>query len=302
MDIMQTKLPWLSAEWTVARGMKYLAKVGLFLYVPGLHQMASRRYILGGLLFALFSVSSFMITNRPYVHGEIHHLALWGFGTMEVARNFSWFLMALDARGLDERNFSFGYFPLAAIIALLGVLPLHNHGILYLHIVKDSPVCSKICENDILSFNIVSDPKHPPVIGDYVLLGWPISSMTPTRIVMTRPRIPCLDGYHGGWTSKLDSYLCSEGYRNYFYDYLVIAKPGNGYPTANGIYLKCISAGAVFGTELRKIGNIRDYDLFTDDATDIFGHALLTIYKWTGINLFKGSTLNQKPTPREEIL
>ncbi len=48
MELAQTKIPYLPPDWTVARGFKYTAKLGVFILVPGLHQIACKRRILGG--------------------------------------------------------------------------------------------------------------------------------------------------------------------------------------------------------------------------------------------------------------
>ena len=51
MELAQTRIPYLPPDWTVARVAKYAAKLGVFILVPGLHQIACKRRILGGCLW-----------------------------------------------------------------------------------------------------------------------------------------------------------------------------------------------------------------------------------------------------------
>jgi hypothetical protein len=42
----------------------------------------------------------------------------------------------------------------------------------------------------------------------------------------------------------------------------------------------------MMGINPRKIGNIREYFIYSDRVTTAFGHILLIVYEMTGLNLF----------------
>ena len=62
MNIMHAKLPFAPQDWSVLRSGKYLAKLALFIIVPGLHQIACKRWLLRGA--AVHSIRHFRLYDR----------------------------------------------------------------------------------------------------------------------------------------------------------------------------------------------------------------------------------------------
>ena len=132
MELAQAKIPYLPPEWTLARAAKYAAKLGVFILVPGLHQIACKRWILGSLLLILYVVSEFVGLNSPF---EIMYVDLTPYSLFdnlsEVAQNISWLLLAFDLKNLERRYLTPGHLLPAACVAVLSYMPFHDNRILY---------------------------------------------------------------------------------------------------------------------------------------------------------------------------
>jgi len=287
MELAQTKIPYLPPDWTVARGLKYAAELGVFILVPGLHQIASKRRILGVMIFALYAVSSFVISDKPFEVDGVYSIAVWPHITIDVAQYFSWVLLVVDFGRHESRKLKFGYVLPAACVALLYLLPLHEHGDSHLHVVESNPSCEVFCLHDIVTFERPYGKYDTVSIGDLILVRSSRRHFYPARVVMARTKEPCLTDFPLDMGAKLDFYSCRDGIRDYLYDFLVEGGPEEKYITPSGRSLTPLAAALVDGIHLRKIGNTHDYFVLTERLTDFVGNVLLTIYRWTGVNLFK---------------
>jgi hypothetical protein len=292
MELAKTKIPYLPPDWTVARGARYVAKFGVFILVPGLHQIACNRWILGGLIFALYGTSSFVISNSPIEHGVTSSIPIWPLVTIDVARYFSWSLLFIDVGQQESRKLRPWYLSLVACIGLLHTLPLHSQDILFLHVVSNKYDCDDYCANDVFSYEMFIESKDEVSIDDLILVkDFSISvedfgrHYFPARVVMTRISEPCFTDFPLDMHARLDFYFCVDGKRDYFYDFLVVGGPKTEYVTPGGQSVTPLPSGEIEGFNLKKIGNTHKYFILTEEITEFTGNALLAIYKWTGINL-----------------
>ncbi len=243
----------------------------------------------GGLLFTLYAVSSFVITNEPIESGGRYSIAVWPHITIDVAQYFSWFLLGIDIGRHESRKLKFGYVFPAACIVLLHFLPLREHGDSHLHVVESNHSCEVFCKHDIVTFEGLYGKYDTVSIGDLILVRITRRHFYPAKVVMVRTREPCLTDFPLDMGAKLDFYSCDNRIRNYFYDFLVEGGPEKTYVTPGGRSLTPLHSFYVEGIHLKKIGNTHDYFFLTEQMTDFVGNALLAIYEWTGINLFRPS-------------
>ena len=286
MEISSKKIPFLPSDWTINRVAGYAARLILFILVPGLHQLACRRLVFGWLLFGLYVFCHFVMTNSPFEAGARNSIPLWAYSVVEVVRYFSWLLLALDIRGLEKRSLAIWQLAPTAMVLFLGLLPLHDHGVLKLHIVTKNHACPEYCENDILTYEHFYMAKHNLKIGDYVLAGRSSNNLQLTRVMMIRSKDKCLTEYPLDWKASLDFYFCDEGARNYLYEYLVLADSESTLVTSEGLHVTPIMKGEIQAFNPKKIGNLRQNFSGAGKISEYAGNTLLVIYKWTGINLF----------------
>ena len=172
MEIFQSKMPFMPTGWTVGRAVKYVGKLGLFVFVPGLHQMACRRWILGGLLLALYAFSSFVLSNRPLVYapGFKFPFETWEF-VLRSAVIYSWMLLLVDWNEFEFRSLSRWSVAPFGLVVLLGFLPLHDINLHRMLVVQHDFACPAFCRNDIVKWHAFKSrgKKYSP--GDYVVIG-----------------------------------------------------------------------------------------------------------------------------------
>ena len=291
----------MSPDWTLGRGIKYVTKLAVFIIVPGLHQMACKRWVLGILLFTLYVVSKFIFSNSPFEYGTTYGMNVWAYKTANIVWWASVVLLVFGLRRLEFPRFKIAYFAPVALVTLLMFLPLHDRNVLYMHVVKDNAICGKFCKNDILLFDYRDKEAAALSPGDYVMVE-PVlkpsltsvsEAMFPARVMMVRTNESCLTSIPLDIHTKLDFYHCVDGKRNYRYDFMLLGGPDSQYKTRNNHNVTPQKSSEVVGVNLKKIGNTHEYMILSDPITDVFGNTLLAIYKWTNINLFGYSTSKQ---------
>jgi len=124
METGHAKIPYLPPDWTVARGARYAAKLGVFMLVPGLHQIACRRWILGGLLMALYFAANFTLKNIPwdYADAGTSKFILAGHFS-DISLYISWILLAVDFRNIEGRKLKINVFLVMSCVAGLYFAP-----------------------------------------------------------------------------------------------------------------------------------------------------------------------------------
>jgi hypothetical protein len=201
METLNSKLPFMAPDWTLGRGIKYAAKLAMFIIVPGLHQMACKRWLFGGLLMGLYFAAIFTFTNLPYDffadHYPTHHTAELLF---KIAQYLSWILLLLDLKKLEDRKLKPGLFlVLSWILLLLDLKKLEDRKLkpglflvlscaaglyftphqkeknLMVIVEVKNDLCPEICLHDIIEFNFIDFKTNKFSVGDLVLMIAPDS-------------------------------------------------------------------------------------------------------------------------------
>jgi hypothetical protein len=289
MEFMQTKIPLLPADWTLARGGKYLARLVVFILVPGLHQIACGRKVLGWMLFLLVLATLFCALSSPIDSLYPDYSGIWtSVVLVRAGYVFSWILLLIDLRSLEHRSLTRkSVFPLACVI-LLWFLPLHDHREYNLFVVEDDRFCPMYCKHDIVQFQrrILRPGKLSQL--DFVIAA-PFSGSDGAwlgRLLAYKPEDIC--EAEGGTLLGLpaENFYC---YQTFAGDYLslhalVIGGPKMDYSGPAGEPLSLVLRLDIRGYKLKKIGNTHRYLVYDEGLTELVGNSLLTIYKWTGID------------------
>jgi hypothetical protein len=299
MELAKTKIPYLPPDWTVARGVRYAAKLGVFILVPGLHQIACRRWILGGLLMALYFAAEFNLSNVPFNFSDR------GFAIGDLAGFFSdlslyssWLLLALDVRKIELRKLNSK--PLLIISCAAGIyfVPDHNPGTLNIQIVEHDFACPTWCMYDIVEYQMYDDRVHKLSAGDHVVLGNYFDYLYVAELLIPgSPEEACSEDGIATRLFPAGNRFCRKILLN-DYAYYVVALGGHapehttvGGPapeltTVDGRKVTIYTNSQVFGVELKKVGNTRQYFVLTDSITDFVGRVLMSIYEVTDVNFF----------------
>jgi len=309
MELAKAKTPTLPPDWTAARIARYATKLGLFILVPGLHQIACKRRILGGLLFMLFAVSEFAFSNAP-AGGNFDYtysFALF-FKLSDAAFYFTWLLLAFDLKNLESRDLTLGSLVLVFCLAVIHFSPLHNNRFLLFHIEQANTACPAFCKFDIVEWER-NDPKNVNYSkGDYVVLGNNYSTPYYTTKILAGPvtefcardngvslGLPydnefCTLLDTGAWDDEPlmdNSWKTYWGKNHYYlYDFLIPRRANLEFTNIAARNFSMMSRFEPVGVRPKKIGNLREYYIYSDEVTDLVGTALLAVYQWTGLNLF----------------
>ena len=231
MELAQAKIPYLPPEWTLARAAKYAAKLGVFILVPGLHQIACKRWILGSLLLILYVVSEFVGLNSPFEIMYVDRTPYSLFDNLsEAAQNISWLLLAFDLKKLDRRYLTPGHLLPAACVAVLSYMPFHDNRILFIHVEQENTVCPAFCKYDIVEWDFLDFDVEKVSIGDYVVLGGFRGPFYTTKILEGPAKDVCASGRIKAWRLPGDNRFCTKwkndsGEYVHLYDFLI---PGLG--------------------------------------------------------------------------
>jgi hypothetical protein len=288
MDLAQTKVPLLPPDWTAMRVATYVAKLGIFVLVPGLHQIACNRRILGGMLLLLFIVAEILQIYSPIDHANrISYNNETTYSMSLIALYFSWMLVAFDLKNLESRTLK-----IWILLPLFCVVWFHTPTyslprVVHVFVEQDGLTCPRFCNFDIVEYEPTYRDNYTLSVGDAVVIPRYKKAPFTTTILAGPPKEACApDGSVENYLPER-SYYCSKILTgDYSDDYLIY---GGLYPLVRILGdkpMSKISESSVDGVRPRKIGNIRDYYFLSDDLTDLMGNFLLGIYKWTGINMF----------------
>jgi hypothetical protein len=292
MNILHSKIPFLPDTWTWARGAKYAAKLGVFVLVPGLHQVILKRWLFGTLLMTLYFGSEVILANLPLhitspnfpAHGLAENLSV-------AARIISWLLLILDLGKLETRNLKPGPLLVSTCIAGLYFIPPHFPGNLTLSVETKNDLCPVFCQYDVVEYDLSFPGKAKLKNGDYVVVYVFKPDLLLTQILAVPSKEICPEFMRMKRYLSYDHFFCDPDGDGGFSDpWLVYGGPEPKMKSLDGRDVSLVYRHNINGVRPRKIGNIRDYFILTEGISDFVGHALLTIYKLTDINLFKSST------------
>ncbi len=303
MELAQTKIPYLPPDWTVARGFKYAAKLGVFILVPGLHQIACKRRILGGLLMVLYFAAEFVFANEPFnfsdrgfsIRSLSGNLFDEGFSFRSMSRNssevfqyFSWLLLSLDTRNLENRKLKLNFFLILICAAGVYFVPDHNAGTLNIHIETRNYACPQFCPHDIVQYEPYDRRVDRIQAGDYVMVGIVYEFNYMAKVLVPGPpEEACADDGRTTLQLPIGNHYCrAYAPGKYTYQFLVLGGPQPEFTGSDGVKISILTDLHVSGIRPKKIGNTREYFFLSDNITEFVGRVLLITYEWTGLNLF----------------
>ncbi len=293
MDIARTQIPYLPPDWTVGRSLKYAAKLAAFIVVPGLHQIASKRRILGGLLFVSYVVAEVCRVRVPVEFtSEYFVLQALTFASApnisEAIRGYSWLLLAFDVRSVDKRPITLNSMPIIAIVSVTYLFPSFATNFPYIHVVQNNALCPTFCRYDIVEYDFYIPADDDLSVGDHVIVDDIINRQYLTTILAGPPKDACKGDERTVVGLPLNNPYC-ESFSDPRYWYLVPGGPTPQFPNVGDRGISMVSEDDVDGIRPRKIGNTHQYFLVSEGTTDYVGNALLILFKWTGLNPFDAS-------------
>ena len=289
MKLIQSKIPFLPPDWTVARGVKYVTRLTVFILFPGLHQISIGRKIFGGLLFALYFISLFSINFHPSNYANDH--LLWypkAYELVDIAIWVSLALLAIDFKGIERRLLTKTHLVLIVSIALVSSVPFSSrHRVLNLFVEEVGNVCPAFCRYDIVEFDPAWPPKKKLAIGEYFISEDTNFKPQVGKVLANSPEHDCARGGPVFRYLPAKNNYCWEMEPGYYQmPYLV----QSSWQPMNDViidrYISTINENGIRGVNPSRIGNLRQYYFMNDTVTDLIGSTLVKIYEWTGINLF----------------
>jgi hypothetical protein len=299
MNILNKQMPFAPADWTWGQSIRHLVKLGLFITVPGLHQFASNRKLLGTFLFGLFAVSSFIFTNHPTTHTSVSllHYQLY-FGAMQFAFIASWILIAVDQKNLQRRPLKPGFIFPVALMYFLHVLPLNLTGTMAIFVQPNDFACPEICQGDIIEYQPVGMQKPSLIQGEEVVIYKFNTPPYVSRFLAGPAREACANDKRTPLNLPVDNAYCDYSGGDYMYEYLVFGGQGSQLEHPGDMEISMISGQHLEGIKPRVIGSTRKYFVLNDGITDFVGNALLTLFTWSSIDLLGLKETNFSGEPR----
>jgi len=299
MELTQTKIPYLPPDWTVARVAKYVAKLGVFILVPGLHQIACRRRILGGLLLVLYFAVEFTHSYDFLDYTKEYFTTNSVAGNLkEISQYISWILLALDSKLLDKRKIRRGSFIILACAAAISFSPYYRPAELHIHVVSEDFACPEFCKNDIVEYDYY-DREHKISVGDFIVVRTFITHPYIAKVLTDSQEQTCTQSIRAPVYIPSDQILflpsddmfCTKISGHFSNQYIVHGGTSPNIETPRGERFSSISNINVYGFRPRKIGYTREVFILSDAITDVVVSSLLVIYKWTGVD-FLGLSRN----------
>jgi hypothetical protein len=292
MDVLRKQLPFAMGDWTVNRFLVFVGKLALFIYVPGLHQMSCQRWIFGSLLFVMYVFSWFafshqyidVLSNPPLMN--FPYFVFW-----ETVQIVSWGLLILDAKNLGKRKFQPSFLFVLLVMGIASYIPRHEPGIIFMFVESGNKACPEFCENEIVEFQRL---RHDPNIsaGDNVVLIDTRDRHYVDRVWAGPSEEVCPLGIPESLNLPAKNNFCYEisddpdPFLRYMYRFMILGGPEPDFKTTDGREVSLIGAGEIQARKVERIGNLHEYYFVNEKITEIIGNSLITIYKWTGLNLF----------------
>ncbi|MBT4017987.1 MAG: hypothetical protein HOE62_08560 [Alphaproteobacteria bacterium] len=292
MEFLNKKVPLLSSGWTIIRGVKYAGKLCVFVLVPGLHQIARKRSLLGGILFSIFIAANFVVSNRPVEIYPTWHIPEITLAMIKaVAMGFSWALLIFDAKQLEATCLKPVYFVLVFFVLSSHSLPLHDHGMSLVFVEREGQSCPAFCKNDVIRYEYVNRWKQRISVGDYVVVNSNRNFVDPykdehlyvSKIISVASGEACAVSNEAALLQAQNHNVCLEDYNLKPDEYAVLGGTNPGFKTDDGRDISIVESYRIFGTNPKKIGNINVNNLENSRITRFIGMSLVTLYKWTGI-------------------
>jgi len=180
-----------------ARIATYIAKLALFLAVPGLHMLASRYRIAGTAIFLIYGLSVTAAGKVMIDPTRIYFVSSWiTFNLVELMPFLYVPFLIIDRKNIGNIVVSRKILLLAASFFVLINLPIQLSSKYYLHFEYEDFVCPTVCDGDVVVYdyywdNIPSDRKIS--VGDLVVANEAGDEYV-TKIVATSGQAVCTQG------------------------------------------------------------------------------------------------------------
>ena len=306
MELISQKTPRLLQDWSIGRAIAWLAKFGIFVLVPGLHQIACKRWILGGLLMAMYFVAEFALENRPldfytrtliaapdhsdydfsnFDYRDFETIILVGFRNLDynlalVPKYFSWILLFLDVRKIEKRRLELNWF--LVFFCLIGAWfwPDRTSFSSNLFVAQTNIGCPEICRNDIVAWHYLGPEIEQAKPGQLVIRDDLFQGPIVARVLQGSPQQLCDGELPANWIRPGEQDGCStHSPLDKQYRIEIGPEPIRHYGVSRPIYWTGPMSRT--RTSFSKIGSTHKYFVFNNIVTDAVGHTLFQIYNWT---------------------
>ena len=298
MNFTQVQIPYLPVGWTLRRTAGQLSKLGLFVLIPGFHQIASKRVLFGSLLLALYIVSEFgsLDPTNSYSTGRFVPYELYA-RISYLVKLISWLLLAHDFRTFGTHQLRFGHLlPISCITALLFLSTWERQTSPFL-IVDRNDFCPTFCRGDIVEWTtyesreaqLFEEHRSKIPVGEYLVIQHPLFNLFVSRLVAAQSDIACADDGGASLNLPRNNVYCDEALSPNYFEFLVIGGPRPHFKGTDDRTYTMVSENRVEGIQLSKLGNLRQVELLGDGLSKFVGYGMLSIYQWTGVNFFTSS-------------
>ena len=242
--------------------------------------------------------TEFLDSNDPHNFGADDYVSFFLTRNLsDISLYFSLVLVALDWKQLEVRKLRFNFF--VAIICLAGIyfVPKHNAGELNIHIDVDGFSCPAFCKGDIVEHDMYDSRVRDLSAGEHVILGYYHSEgYYLTKILFAGPHEEvCAEDSGSVFKLPPRNIFCDKFHSGEFiFDILTLGGPKPEFKSLDEQDVSMTPKTNVYGINLKKIGNIQPYFIYSDRVSTAFGHFLLRVYQLTGFNFFSAPTHSLK--------
>jgi hypothetical protein len=311
MELISQKTPNLLQDWSIGRAIAWLAKLVIFVLVPGLHQIACKRRILGGLLMVMYFVAEFAVENRPLNLDPIvlfgpPDLSNYDFSNFdikdfdkenekfELILNYyvmdrilawvplyiSWFLLVIDVRKIERRRMTLNWFLIFACLTGAWFWPERHRFFSNFFVVQTNIGCPEICKNDIVAWHYLEPYHETAISGQLVAIGSFVDRPFMARVLPGTPQQLC-DGElpeasirPGELNDCKYSWMGGGKYR-------IDTGPDSIHQSGRRQHVYWTHPLFSMHTSFSRIGNTHKFFILNDSVTDAVGQTLFQIYNWT---------------------
>jgi hypothetical protein len=286
MEFTPSNLQSRFANWTVARALAWIARLAVFVLVPGLHQMARQRYVLGSLLLAYFLIGKFLGSSMPVEPGinYIQFKFWYSQDNWNAAQLYACLLLFSDLPNLKQRKLNWRFLIPLPVAVLLYFLPFHQRYLPDYFIEPYGYECPAFCKNDIVMYGrreFVDDklPQNEPI----VLHNYRKRELYVSKPVAGPADEACFSDDLMELQLKSSDPYCKDAYLPMFEDYLVKG-PAVDVVDLHGEGYSMIGRNHYFGRNPKRVGSTHKYFVISNEVSGAVGRVLLTIYAWTGLD------------------
>ena len=286
METLSQKTQLVLQDWSIGRAIAWLAKLGIFVLVPGLHQIACKRYVLGALLLGYFLVGKFLGTSTPISGMSYIPFVFWYQQEIwNAAQLYAWILLLFDLRNIENRGLSRWFFIPVPVAILVYFLPFHDRQLPDYFIEPYGFTCPEFCKNDIVMYGY-RDFKDGmlPLNQPVVLYNYRDKEFYVSHFVAGPTKEACAGDILKNLHLKSSDPYCKDAYLPLSQSHLVKGPVADVVSEGSEEY-SMVGRNNYFGGSPRRVGNTHKYFVISEEITGLIGNALLTIYEWTGLDL-----------------